>query len=157
MKHYIGINAFLTLLLLCAGSLEAQSLKERLLGWLPSDPRTSLNPVESNTPSIRSPLFSFPQFKTPQAVSNAIQRLVQAFNFLSPRTLTNIIKNQKEKFENNSLAFAENPTWANRGALVGNLLAIAAATLVLAGETAVVGYGLKTAVESGKQYQQKTK
>lgn len=152
MKHSLRLSALCALMVFSVNSLTAQSITERVKGWF-SDPRTSLQPVESRIPQT-SP-FSLSRLQTPQAISNAIQRLAQAFKLLSPVTLAQIVKTQKEKFEANSRAFAENPTWQNRAAIAGNMLAIAAATTALAAEAAVVGYGVKKGVEAGKRYKER--
>jgi hypothetical protein len=150
MKLSLRLGALLAFSIFCVGLSHAQSLKERFQGWLPKDPRTSLNLIDSRIPNTQASPFSLSSLQTPQAVSNAMKRLVQAFKLLSPRTLAQIIKTQKEKYEKNSVAFAENPTWTNRGAMVANVLAISAATAVLAGEAALIGYGIKQGVDAGK-------
>jgi len=150
MKLSLRLGALLAFSIFCVGLSHAQSLKERFQGWLPKDPRTSLNPIDSRIPNTQASPFSLSSLQTPQAVSNAMKRLVQAFKLLSPRTLAQIIKTQKEKYEKNSVAFAENPTRAHKGAMIANVLAISAATAVLAGEAALIGYGIKKGVDLAK-------
>ena len=157
MKQSLRLGAFFALVAFCMHAFAAQSFTERIKEWIPKDPRTSLNPVDAQIPSAaKSSPFSLPSLKTPQSVSNALQRLVQAFKLLSPKTLTLIIKTQKEKYDANSRAFAQNPNWKNRAALASNVLAIAAATTVLgleAGAVAGMGYGLKKGIDARKRSQ----
>ena len=128
MKHVLRFCALFVCTLVSL-SCNAQPMQQRLsTGY-------ALPQAKKTTPSR----FSLPSLRTPQAISNAIDRLVSAFKFLSPTTLARIIRTQKEKFEANQAAFAENPTWANRGAMVANVLAMAAATIVLGGEAAALG------------------
>ncbi len=156
MKQSLRLGALFALITVCMSSFAAQSLQDHPV-CIGADPRTSLNPVEAQLPSAaKSSPFSLPSLKTPQSVSNALQRLVQAFKLLSPKTLTLVIKTQKEKYDANSRAFAQNPNWKNRAALASNVLAIAAATTVLgleAGAVAGMGYGLKKGIDARKRSQ----
>jgi Mrp family chromosome partitioning ATPase len=158
MKQSLRLGAFFALIAFCMHAFAAQSFTERIKEWIPKDPRTSLNPVDAQIPSAaKSSPFSLPSLKTPQSVSNAMQRLVQAFKLLSPKTLALIIKTQKEKYDANSRAFAQNPNWKNRAALASNVLAIAAATTALgleAGAVAGAGYAIGAkGMDIRKRYQ----
>lgn len=136
MKRSIRMITITALCALLNGSLSAQPFTERVKSWIPKNPSTSLN--LPSIPSVGIPHFNLSALRTPEAVSNALQRIASVFKLLSPKTLVTIQKNQLAKLQQNIEAYAENPTWANKGTIAANALALSAATIALTGEAAVV-------------------
>ncbi|EKD48972.1 MAG: hypothetical protein ACD_64C00051G0004 [uncultured bacterium] len=128
MKRSIRIRISIACCVLLAPLLSAQSITERAQALIPKHFSTN----------VHLPEITLSSLYTPEALSNALQRITSAFTILSPKALLRIQKNQLVKLQANLEAYAENPSWANRGAVAANALALTATTLALAGQAAAV-------------------